>query len=180
MVLADYVAIGLVVLTGTLGAAIGFGKGLKFLTSGVVGILISAVSCYFLFSLALSFSFVQSLTSKIADYFTSLDNGLGRFLSTIRIETISVAVVLFILVQVSRKIIVLIIAKALETNNVAVKVINKTAGAVLGIAVLVALSLIVMQITYMSGINEPSRLAGSFFRLDYVYLNNPLTSLIKL
>ena len=45
MVLADWIAIGIVVVFIALGALIGFGSGLKFFTSGIFGIIIGVVVC---------------------------------------------------------------------------------------------------------------------------------------
>lgn len=181
MILADYIAIGLVLLFGTIGTIVGFGKGLKFFTKGIIGILISVVVCYFLLGIVLNFGFVQKLTLRFVDYLGCKDNAFCKFLLTIRIEIIAVAVALFVLVQILRKLIVLLIAKVMETDNAIIKVINKTFGAVLSIAILIGLALIVMQITYfVIGERGSVWFEGSFFRLDVVYLNNPLTSIINI
>ncbi len=181
MILVDYIAIGLVLLFGTIGTIVGFGKGLKFFTKGIVGILISVIVCYFLLGIVLNFGFVQKLTLRFVDYLGSEDNAFCKFLLTVRIEIIAVAVALFVLVQILRKLIVLLIVKVMETDNAIIKVINKTLGAVLNVAILIVLALIVMQITYFA-IGEQGSVwfEGSFFRLDVVYLNNPLTSIIKI
>lgn len=180
MILADYIAIGSFVLFGIVGAFIGFGKGLEVLTKGVFGIIISVIATYFLLGMVLSISFVQDFMMKINELLLAKGNGFCTFLVTVKFEVIVVAVLLFVIMQILRKVVVLIISRVMESDNTAMKVINKTLGALLSVTLMVGLSLIVMQIVYFSsGAQGGSWLEGSFFRLDYLYMHNPLTSLIN-
>jgi hypothetical protein len=183
MLTVDYVAIGSVLLFGFIGAWLGFGKGLKVLTKGIGGVAISVVICYFLFGMVTSLSFIQDLMKSLTDFLNTEGNTFCTLLVNIRIDIIAVAALLFVLVQIIRKMIVSVISTGLESDNVFVKAINKTLGVVLAVAVLIVLCLIVMQISsLLAGENGEiySITQGSFFRLDYVYRNNPLVSIFKL
>ena len=46
MILADWIAIAVVAAFILIGALVGFGKGLKFFTGGIFGIIISILVCY--------------------------------------------------------------------------------------------------------------------------------------
>lgn len=180
MISVDYVFIGLILLCIAVGAVIGFGKGLQLFACGIVGIIISIISCYFLFGLVLSFEFVQGWITKLTDYLSAVGSPICKFLLAIKIELIVVAIVLFILVQVSRKLLVVLVASIFEANNIVFKVINKALGAILCVVVFICLSLIVMQIMFMAGADGNALFEGSFFKLDWIFFNNPLTSIIKI
>lgn len=182
MITTDCIMIGLIVIVGALGALLGFGKGIKILTGGIVGILISIVNCYFLFGLISNLGFVKSFMNLIVEGLTNANHFFCDFLLTIRIEMITVAVILFILVTLVRKIIVAVIANIAEADHKVFKVINKVLGTLLSIAAFVIVFLIVLQIGYMiSGANGSFAVCfkNSFFRLDEVYLHNPLSSIFE-
>jgi len=183
MVTADFIFIVAAIGFGILGLFLGFGKLLKWLTGGIRGVLISIVVCYLIFGFVLNLGFVQTLLARFKESLAASDNGIVRFLSTIRIDVIVLALVLFALVQIARKVIILILEHVLELQNVVMKAINKTFGVALAFAIFLGLVLIVGQIVY--AVNGESgelyeSLKGSFFRLDELYLANPLTSIIKL
>ena len=48
MLIADWVALGLILLFAVLGLLLGFGRGLRFFTKGIFGFIISVIFCYFL------------------------------------------------------------------------------------------------------------------------------------
>ena len=180
MILVDYVAIGSFVLFGIVGAFIGFGKGLQVLTKGVFGIIISVVATYFLLDILLGISFVQDFMLKIKEFLSVQENAFCEFLVTIKFEHIVVAILLFVIMQILRKVVILIVSRMLESDNAVVKVVNKTLGAALSVTLMVGLSLLVMQIVYFSsGTQASSWFEGSFFRLDYLYIHNPLASLFN-
>ena len=179
MIVMDYIFIGVGILFAIIGLLLGFGKQLKILTSGIFGIIISIVVCYFIFGFVLNLGFVQTLLESFREKVAASDNGFMRFLLTIRIDVIALAIVLFLIVQIVRIIIVAIIKGVMEANNPVLKVINRTLGLLLGVAVFLALMLIVMQIIYLSQGTDGeiyAKLEGSFFRLDRIYLNNPLNA----
>lgn len=104
------------------------------------------------------------------------------FLLTIRIEMITVAVLLFVIVTIVRKIIVSIISNIAEIDHPIFRVINKVLGTLLSITAFVIVFLIVLHIGFMiSGANGAFAMyfKNSFFRLDEVYLHNPLSSIIE-
>ena len=181
MVTADFIFIAGLVIFAVLGLALGFGKQLSILTKGIFGIIISIVVCYFVFGLVYNIPFVQSLLAKFKDYLVSTDKPIVQFLLKIRIDIIVYAVALFLVVTLLRIIIVLIIKNVMEIESTPMKIINKTLGLILGIAVCIAIGLIVMQIMYLSGDGTvPEKMKGSFFHLDVLYLNNPLTKIASL
>ena len=181
MVLADYIFIAGLLLFIILGLALGFGKQLSILTKGIFGIIISVVICYFVFWLVYNIPFVQSLLAQFKESLAATDKPIVKFLLTIRIDIIVYAVALFIVVTIVRIIVVLIIKNVMEIDTPVMKVINKVLGLILGIAVFIVLGLIVMQIMYLSGDGTvPEKMTGSFFRLDVIYVNNPLTKIAAL
>lgn len=178
MIVADYIILILILGMALVGVLIGFGKSLKLLTKGIVGILISIVNCYFLFGLVIHIGFVEAFMNLIIQGLRNASNWFCDFLLFIHIEMITVGVLLFILIMVVKKIIVVLISKAVESDHIILKVINKTLGAFLGVAVVVIVGLIVMQITYAIKGTEIAFLQNSFFGLDKIYLNNPMAKII--
>lgn len=181
MVVADYVAIGLVAVFAVFGLIAGFGKSLKFFTSGIFGFIIGVVVAYFLGSYVMSWPFVTEIMTNIVDYFGERGNVFGDIMVTIHIEIIAVYVALFIVVQIVRIIIVAILKSFFEINNGFFKVINRLFGIVLLLAVLAMLALIAFQIVVWIGGGTADKfsewLNGSIFKLDLVYENNPLRQL---
>ena len=145
--------------------------------------MISVFICYLIFGFVLNLGFVQTLLERFKESLAASDNGIVRFLATIRIEVIVLAVVLFGVVQIARKIIVAILERVMEAQNVVMRAVNKTLGMVLSFALFLGIMLVVGQIAY--AVNGEAgeayaALRGSFFRLDELYLCNPMTSIIKL
>lgn len=184
MILIDYITIGLLALFCVLGYAMGFGKQLRLLTKGIKGVIISIFVCYILFGAVVNLNIVQDLLSMFREMLINKNNAFCNFLLNIRIEIICAAVSLFLVVQILRKIIVAIISKTMESENTAIKILNKLFGVILSIALLLGLSLIALQITALAvgtGDNSVTEfLRGSFFGLDSIYLNNPLTLIFNL
>ncbi len=180
MVVADFIAIGLVVLVGFAGAVAGFGRTLKAITSGFFGVIISVVITYFLLGLVLKLSFVQSLIGQLV---TALENSSAPICSvllTIRIDMIIVAVALFIIVQLLRKLLVFILKKLFEAKNPVSSAANKVFGVILSEAILFVILLVAFQIVFW--ITKEGAfyefLSGSFFGLDKLYVSNPISSII--
>ncbi len=178
MILADYIILSLVIGMGLVGLFLGFGRSLRILTKGIIGILISIVNCYFLFGLVVHIGFVETFMNFIVQSLKNNSNWFCDFLVLIHIEMITVGVILFFLITIVKKIIVMLISKATESENTVLKVINKTLGAVLGVVVFIIVGLIVMQITYAIKGTELTFLQNSFFGLDKIYLNNPMVEII--
>ena len=183
MILVDYIAIGIIALTLLCGIFVGFGKGLVFVTKGVVGMIISAVIAWFLMGVVLSWGFVQNI---IANFIASLEaNGSAfcHFLITIRIDMVLLGIVLFVIIQIIRLVILKFIKEVFESDNVAMKVLNKVLGVILFAVFFSVVVLIAMQIAYMISGETGSVFNffnGSALKLDAIYLNNPLNSFIKL
>ena len=181
MILADYILILVVLGVALVGVLLGFGKGIKILTKGIIGILISIVNCYFLFGMIIHIGFVESFMNLIVSGLTNASNWFCNFLLLIHIEMATVAVILFAIVMVIRKIVVAIIANIAESDHAVFRVINKSLGALLSVVAFVIVALIVMQIVVAVQYENSalySFFKGSFFHLDEIYLNNPLLEVI--
>ncbi len=181
MVAADWIAIALVVCTCALGALVGFGKGLKSLTDGIFGIIVSVFICYCLGGFIMSLPFVKDLLDKITASMTG-KNAFCDWLLKIHIEVVIYYILLFIAVQLIRVPVVLLVKLILEINNPVFKIINRILGAVLFLAVAAMVVMFVFQIFYwvqgaVDGHGLYGKLQGSVFRLDGLYLKNPLSSL---
>lgn len=181
MVIADWVAIALVVCTCVLGALVGFGKGLKFFTDGIFGIIVSVFICYCLGGFIMSLPFVRDLLNKITESMTD-KNAFLTWLLKIHIEVVIYYILLFIVVQLIRIPVVLLVKFVLEINNPVFKIINRILGALLFLAVMTLIVLFVFQIVYWvqgatDGYGMYGKLQGSVFKLDGLYVKNPLVSL---
>lgn len=180
MVTADWIAIAVAAAAIVLGALFGFGKSLKFFTSGIFGIIISVFICYTLGGLILDLKFVQELLNKFTGALTD-KNGFCDFLLKIHIDIVVYYIVLFIVVQLARILIVTILKHIAESNNIVFKIINKVAGAAFMLVIIALISLFVFQVIYWIGGSTSAgflaKLEGSFFKLDKLYVNNPLVSL---
>lgn len=182
MILYDYILIGLVAICGIFGAIIGFGKGLSIFTKGIGGIIISVFVCYLIFGSLLSIGFISGLLESIRNGLSENGSGFSKFLLTIRIDYIFYGMVLFVVVQILRMIIVGLINRCFSSDNVAVKIINRLLGVVLALVVLAGVLLLAMHLYRIIG-GESTELnnifAGSFFKLDYIFANNPLNLIFK-
>ena len=182
MLITDWVALGLILLFAVLGLLLGFGRGLRFFTKGIFGFIISVIFCYFLGGLIIKFDFVQNLLGMLVTALTD-KNTFCDVLLAIRIDIIVYYVALFIIVQVVRIIIVHIISKAFEIENVFVKIINRFFGMVIFLAALVLTVMLVFQIVCMIGgtaeANFIEMLSGSKLKLDWFYENNPLIEILE-
>ena len=182
MQLIDWITIGFILVTVLLGVLIGFGRGLRWITKGILGIVLSIFFCYTFGGLILGIPFVAELLRK----FASLWDKSGAFydiLKAIHLEIIVYYIVLFILAQLIRRLVVLLISKIFEMDNVAMKVINRILGAILFFAVNLLLVLFVFQIVSWVGGDTAKDFEVSLrgvFGIDRLFLKNPLNSLIEL
>lgn len=182
MITADWVAVGLVALFLIIGFLAGFGRGLKFFTSGIFGFIISVFVCYFFGGLIYKLEFVQSLLAKLIEAMTG-KNGFCDFLIKIRIDIIVYYAALFTIVSLLRIIIVLIIKNIAEAQNAVMKIINRTLGMVLFAAVLVMLALLTFHIiTFIGGTTAQGfaeMLDGSLFKLDVLFEKDLLVNIFN-
>lgn len=183
MVAADWVAIVAVLAVCAGGAFLGFGKGIKFFTGGIFGIIISIVVCYWVGGLILDLKFVQEILNKFTAALTD-KNGFCDFLLKIRIDIIVYYVALFIIVQLLRVLIVYILKHIVESDNVVFKIINRTLGAIFFLIIFTLIVLTVFQIIHWIGGSTAAgfrlKLDGSVFKLDKLFEHNPLLSLPKM
>lgn len=179
MIIADWVAVGAVALFILFGLLAGFGKGLKFFTGGIFGVIISVFVCYCLGGLILKLQFVQDLLDKFRDLWAG--GKAAGVLNKIHLDLIVYYIALFIVIQIIRVIVVAVLKHLLEIDMVVFKIINKILGALFFLAILIFLTLTVFQIISWVG-GETAQdfeklLEGSFFKLDKLFENNPLLSL---
>lgn len=178
MLMVDYIALAILVVFAAIGALVGFGKGLKFLTGGIFGIIISVVLCYIFGSMILGIPFVNDLLTKLAE-------SIGGWSIAV---TVIYYIVLFVIFTLLRILIVKIVRKVAEADVLVMKIINRILGAVLLAAFGILLGLLALQIIYwvqvseaglgeiytnwmMSESGEPSAIVGA------LYLKNPLSAL---
>ena len=177
MITADWIALAVIAGVAVIGALIGFGKGLKFFTSGIFGIVFSVFLCYILGGLIYGIPFVQDLLNKFASLWENV-----HFLTVIHLEIIVYYILLFIVFQILRIIIVKILKGVFEAKFIVIRIINKVLGAVLLVGILVLLTLLVFQLVSWVGgdtaIQLDEMLSESGF-LGGLYRNNPLWALVN-
>jgi hypothetical protein len=183
MLTADWIAVGVVLVAAFIGLLLGFARTLKVFTGGIFGVIISIVVCYFLYGLVINWNFTQVLMTKIVEGLQNADNGFCNFLITIRIDIITVCVAMFIIIQLIRIILVAIVNGIADASHGIFGAINRIFGLVLMVAIVVMLALIVFQIISWVGGSTATDLAqkldGSLFKLDIVFLNNPLNKMFN-
>lgn len=183
MILADWIVLAGILGFALLGMLFGFGKGLKFFTGGIFGIIISIVVCYALGGLIYNFGFVQDGLNSMREALAKKDNGFCNFLLNIHIDLVVYYVGLFIAVSILRIIIVRIIKSIVEINNVVLITINKALGVVLFVFVALMIMLFVFWIVSLIGggteANFYLKLYGSKLKLDWLFEHNPFMTIIR-
>ena len=183
MVLVDWLILGLLIVFCIFGMLFGFGKGLKFFTGGIIGILISIFVCYALGGLIYKLGFVQDLLNKFIEVLANKKNGFCNFLLKIRIDIIVYYVALFLIVSIARIIIVRIIKNVVEIENVVLIIINKFFGIFLFVGVYFMLVLLVFWVVSLIGggtaASFTNTLSQSKIGLKWLYDNNPFMIIIK-
>ena len=175
MVFIDWVVIALIIVFCIFGMLFGFGKGLKFFSGGIIGIIISLFICYALGGLIYNFGFVQDMLNSFRGVLDAKGNGFCRFLLLIQIDIIVYYVALFIVVTVARIIIVRIIASIAEIENIVLIIINKAFGVILFVVVFFILLLLVFWVISLIGggtaASFTQTVSGSKIGLDELFRN---------
>lgn len=135
----DWIFLAVALGIAALGVLFGFGKILKFITGGIVGIFISFIICYCFGGVILQIPFVNEMLANLAAKWSHIS-----FLTTIHLELIIYYVALFIITMILRIIIVRILKGIVETDVLVMRIINK----VLGAALMVALGFLLMGLTF--------------------------------
>lgn len=134
------------VISLALGYILGFGRTLKFITGGIVGVIVSIIVCVTFGGIIANASFVAELIAKGNEFFGSK----AAFLAKINLATIIYYIVLFLIVQILRVIVVKSISRVFTpkdkeaTGYAARNVINRTLGLLLFGAAFVLLCYLVM------------------------------------
>lgn len=180
---ADWITLCIFGVFALIGGLAGFGRGLKFFTGGIFGVVISVFLCYCFGGFILQLQFVQDLVAKFAGLWNGKEGFFYDFLTNIHFEIIFYYIVLFIVAQIVRKIIVIILKHAFEINFMPMKVINRVLGIALFVGMMILLALVAFQIIdWVGGTTRVQVLEafdGSVFKLDYIFENNPLNSIIE-
>ncbi len=182
MLLVDWIAAGIVLVAMTLGFLLGFGKLLKIFTGGIFGIIISIILTYFSIGVVASWGFVQELMGKLVGAMQSSQNGFVQFLLKISTEKILLAVILFFVIQLARILTVNIVKSIAEIDSPVISAINRISGAILMVGFTIVIALLVFHIADLIGGNTEENLRNylhGFFRLDWVFDNNPLKYIIQ-
>lgn len=182
LTMADWIVLGLLLVFSILGMLFGFGKGLKFFTGGIFGIIISIFICYALGGLIYNIGFVQRGLELVRGALEKNENSVCKFLLMIQLDIIIYYVALFIVVSIVRIAIVLIIRRIVEIDNMFVIIINKILGVVFFLAVAVILMLLVLWIiSLIAGDTAESfrYVLNSKLKLDWLYEHNPFMTIIK-
>ena len=179
----DMLIIGLTVVFCIFGMLFGFGKGLKFFTGGIIGVIISIFICYALGGVIYKIGFVQNGLEKFRGVLADKDNGFCNFLLKIQIDIIVYYVALFIAVTIIRIILVHIIKSIFEIENVALIIINKFFGVILFVGALFMLILLVFFIISLIGggteLKFYNTLSESNIGLKWLYEHNPFMTIIN-
>jgi|GEM_PF-6033610 len=178
MILVDYIAIGLVVLSGIIGSGAGLGKVLKFLAKGFVGVIISIGISYFLFGAVAEIGFVSYLMSRLVEAVSGMQSDLGAFLLSIHIDAVLLGIVLFIVVRLLVRLLAAILAGMFGGASAFARGVDGFFGSVAVIIIMMAIVLVLMSVVSVTTGGEGSALykllEGSYFRLDEIFLNNPV------
>ena len=141
MNVADLIAIGAVLIVALIGAGLGFGRFLSFLSRGVVGKIISIVVCYFIFGIVLDWPIVKNLLTTFVEFMQAQDNFFCNLLLKIRIDLIAFAIVLFFAVQLLKKVLTALVRWLFEIDFFAIRIVNKVFGVILAVLFLVIVTL---------------------------------------
>ena len=179
MGLGDWIFIAVFLGIAVLGAIMGLGRGLKILTGGIFGIIISVLICYCLGGIILEIPFISQLLKDLAAHWAHID-----WLTKIHLEIIIYYIALFIITMLVRILLVWIIRHVVESDFIVLKILNKVGGALLLVAVGFMLMFLVFQIIgWIGGQTEISfyekLVTNGNAILRPLYEHNPMNSLIQ-
>jgi hypothetical protein len=165
-----FIAIAVIALLGFL---LGFGKILRFFTSGIFGIIISIIAC------AMLGGTLQQIPS-VAAFITNINNSAAEALAIFKYiypGLIIYYLILFLSVQIIRKIIVSIIRRIIESDNFVVRALNKVLGTIFAVGFSFALLLLVFAFIEVFantqfGIDFIEKLGDGIFKKIYDF--NPI------
>lgn len=173
MVLADWIAVGIVAGGLLLGALVGFGSGLKFFTKGIFGFIIAIVVCALVGTVFLEVGFIGDLMRKFSSLWTEKEGWFYDFLGKIHMEVVVYYIVLFIVVQILRIIIVGIIKGISRSKNIVIRTLDRAFGAIFFALMFALIALLILKIIGWVGGTTATELydslTGSLFRLDALF-----------
>lgn len=169
----DIISIVFLIIVALGGYGMGFGKSLKAITGGMVGIVISVFVCVAfggtLQSLPFIKSFIETINTGSAE--------IWGFLEILHLGHVAFYVIMFLIVQIIRIIVVNTLAKIDYSQNKVIVVINKLLGSVLCLAfvcgiILLALAALNIFENAQFAQNIISKFSDSY--LYVIYNNNPI------
>ena len=174
MAVIDLVALGGLLIFALIGIIVGFGRGLKFFTKGIFGVIIGIIVTYFVYGIVMSWGWVQQIMHKFSSV---LPDTVGV---NVWVPSVVAAIVLFLIIQIIRIIIVSIIKNVAEAKNPVMKTINKVFGLILFAGIFIFLFLLVFQIGAWAEITSlKEQVDQSKIGLGWLYENNPLVWMFK-
>ena len=180
----DILIIGLTIVFCIFGMLFGFGKGLKFFTGGILGVIISIFICYALGGVIIRISFVQNWLNNFREMLAGKHNTFCDILNTIHIDIVLYYVILFIAVTIIRIIIVRLIKSFVEIENIVLIAINKILGIVLFVGAFIMMVLLVFWVISLIGGSTAEKfvqtVSQSKIGLNRLYENNPFMTIIKI
>ena len=172
MAVIDIVAIGGLLIFALIGIIVGFGRGLKFFTKGIFGVIIGIIVTYFVYGIVMSWEFVQQIMTKFSSVLPD------TFRVNVWVPSVVAAIVLFLIIQIIRIIIVSIIKHVAEAKNPVMKTINKVFGLILFAGIFIFLFLLVFQIGAWANITSlEAEIVKSKIGLNWLYEHNPLNAM---
>lgn len=175
----DWIFIGVLLVVIIVGALLGFGKGLKFITGGPVGVIISIVLCYCFGGMILHIPFVQNMLVDLSAHWSHIS-----ILNTIHLEIIIYYIALFLIVTLLRIIIVRLLKNLVESDILIMRIFNKIGGALLFTALAFLVMFLVFQIIQWIGggtaqqFERQLQMNGCI--LNWLYLHNPMAGLVEM
>lgn len=175
----DWIFLGVLLVVAIIGALLGFGKVLKFLTKGIIGLIISVFLCYTFGGIILDWPFVSGMLADLASHWSNIG-----FLSLIRLEIIIYYIGLFLVFTLLRILIVGLIGHISESDLLVMKIFNKVGGALLFTLLAFLLLFFVFQIIHWIGGNTAANFS-SLLEMNCnaivrpIYEGNPMNALVE-
>ena len=157
-----------------LGSLRGFGKSLKTFAGGIVGIIFSIFVCFMLGGIIRNFEFVQNFIANV----NAAAGAKVEFFAKLHLGTVAYYVILFFVVQILRIIVLRLVRKIFESENTAMKWVNRILGGIFSAGITVMF--VLLAFAAIRAFFEGAVFADNFLKaidgswLLHLYLNNPI------
>jgi hypothetical protein len=182
----DVIALIALVVAALVGYFFGFGRTLKWFTGGIVGIVIAVVACIMLGGIFQNIGFVQNFILNINDRAAGVWGGFGQNFLRHFAGQLAFYAIMFLVVMLIKIILVRVVKKLMQSENGAMKILNKVLGVVFMAGFVSALILVILAGIKTLGVADEYGLytADTFFNglinnlgdgvLRTVFDNNPI------